>query len=52
MLTYYHKQKQYATRNKICLIFSCYVTIDVKQNLYTKSDSTDIIEITTNQIRS
>lgn len=31
---------------------NCYVTIDVKQNLYTKSDSTDIIEITTNQIRS
>ena len=30
----------------------CYVTIDVKQNLYTKSDSTDIIEIPTNQIRS
>lgn len=34
------------------IMLICYVTIDVKQNLYTKSDSTDIIEITTNQIRS
>ncbi len=38
--------------NKNGYIIFCYVTIDVKQNLYTKSDSTDIIEITTNQIRS